>query len=193
MTNGRLYDAIRFEAKIPGSTALTGFIKETVAEVLRNLTALDLYQELANFGTVVTAVGVGQTAFQLPVSLQHIVPESVMFLKGGDVTKSQMLFDSSIWNFTNAGSPRRFRTGGNTIMIYPYADVAIGDVLKFDYYAALSYDDFVDNEPFPVPALEAAVKKSVIARLQRWTGKDGAPMEADANQSMGRSKGEGEN
>lgn len=192
MTNGRLYDFIRFEAKIPGSNSVVGFIRETVIEVLRDLTAIDFYQELHNFGAIVTSVGVGQTSFAFPSGVQHVVPESVMFLPAGDVTKSQQLFESDLWNFLNAGSPRRFRTSSNALLIYPYSDVAIGDVIKFDYYQYLQTGDLVDTDEFPIPKLEGVVKKAVIARLIRWTGKDGSAMEADANQSLGRSKGSGD-
>lgn len=192
MTINRFYDLVRHESGLEGTLKGNGFIRECIFEILRDLTAVDLMQECYVPDTDVTAIGVAQRIFSLPTDYQHLAEDSVRFIPAGNLDKIYFLFESNRNNFTNAGPAARYQIVQNAIQIFPYQNVAIGDKVRIDYYGAIQDSiDWPDTGPFPIANLESTVKKECIARLKRVLGKDASVMEADANRSFARSKGNG--
>lgn len=188
MTNKRLIDLIRFEGKLPGSTAATAFIYETLLEVLRDLTAIDLYRECLIVDDLTLIGANDQPSITLPDDYQHIKSERVRYRPTNDFDSEYFLFESEQFDFSDTGQPRRYQLARDKIRLFPTQTV-LGDSVVIDYYAAIV--TLPDADEFPIPSLQSACKKAVIARLQRLMGKDGSTMEADSNQSLVRSKGDG--
>lgn len=185
MILSRLVDLIRFEAGMPGSSTATAFIEETILEVLRELTAIDLYQERLAVNNIVSA----GASVQLPTDYQHLKSERVRYLPAGSFDDAYFLLESEYWDFTDNGPSSRYQLSTGFILLYPTVEIALGDQICFDYYMAVT--SLNDNDPFPIPALEATVKKQVLARVKRLIGKNADADEVGAEVSLGRSKGDG--
>lgn len=189
MTFSRLVDFIRYEARLPGSSTATAFIEETILEVLRDLTAIDLYQQCLNIDFQLTLFTGGAGTVNLPLDYQHLSADRVRYLPAGVDDDSYFLLESEYFDQPNDGAPSKFRLSKGQIVVFPNNLVTTGDVLKIDYYSAITTLD--QDTVFPIASLESAVKKAVIARCKRMTGADGSAMEGDSQQSLNRSKGDG--
>lgn len=189
MIFSRLVDLIRFEAGMPGSSTATAFIEETVLECLRDLTAIDLYQELLVVDASQAIISNGQTSIALPTTYQHLRYDRVRFLPAGSDTDSYFLLESEYFDLPNDGTTSRYQLSGRNILLFPNNQTAIGDVVKYDYYNVVV--TLLPTDTFPVPALEPVVKKTVLARVKRMIGKNADGDEVGAEVSLGRSKGDG--
>lgn len=188
MTNKRLIDLIRFEAKLPGSTSAVAFVYETLLEVLRDFTAIDVYRECLMVNTLTLIGASNQPFISLPADYQHLKSDRVRYRPTNDFDSEYFLFESEQFDFSNTGQPRRYQLARDKILLFP-SETVLGDSVVIDYYLAIT--DLPDADEFPIPSLQSACKKAVIARLQRLMGKDATSMETDSNQSLVRSKGDG--
>lgn len=189
MIFSRLVDFIRYESRLPGSSTATAYIEATILEVLRDLTAIDLYQECLNVDTVLGIVNASNYAL-LPSDYQHLMQDRVRYLPAGVDDDSYFLLESEYFDSPNTNVTNRFRISKKRIVLFPNQQIDYAtDQLKIDYYGAII--SIAQADDFPIPSLEASVKKAVIARCKRMMGSDGTPMENDSAQSLSRSKGDG--
>lgn len=190
MIIARLIDLIRFESGVSGTISATAFIYETLLEILRDATAIDTYQELLQVNTDLVISSDVFPAAALPSDYQHLKDERVRYLPSASEDNMFFLLESEYNDSRNSGLPNRYQLTGGTILPYPNAtDVALGDIIRIDYYKAITSLAFTDD--FPVPSLQGMVKKECISRLKRLMGKNGQADDADAQRSLVISKGDG--
>lgn len=189
MTTKRLIDFIRFEARLAGSSTATAFIYELILEVLKDLTSIDLYQEQLIVGAISPITAPGDSFVNLSGDFQHLRSNSVRYIPAGDYNRGYHLLESEFFDSWNNGPARKYQLQAKTISFFPYAESVVGDLIVFDQYTFVT--TIGDVIEFPIPSLEPAVKKAVIARLLRTFGKDSSASDADSERSLIRSKGDG--
>lgn len=196
MTIKRLTDMIRFEARLAGSSTATAFIIELILEILREYTAIEMYQELLITNAILPIAVAGDDFVSLSGDFQHLRAESVRYRPNNDPTQEYRLLESEYFQGQNVGPARKFQLQGGTISFFPFSESLTTDRIVFDQYQFVS--DVIgsvhfinDASPFPIPSLEGPVKKAVVARLLRTFGKDDSREDADAERGLVRSKGDG--
>lgn len=189
MILSRLTDLIRFEAGLSGSSTHTAYIQETILEILRDLTAIDLYQELLIIDQTGTLTLAGQSSVNLPSDYQHLRADRMRYLPAGVDDDSYFLLETEYFDSPNDGVPVRYQLSAKAVKLFPNSESASGDMLKYDYYRAVTA--LVDADEFPVPSLQSTVKKRTIARIIRMMGKDASAQQQDSQQSLADSKGDG--
>lgn len=169
MTKAQLRTAIKREARILANSDLDTLVDDIVVDILRDLCNLARYHELFVEGAVVTLVA-AQQEYSLPNDYQHM--GILRFGRGPNPTtfRDLKLQTGAVKQTWNVGYPLFYRLiRGNKISIYPYINLLTTDQLLLDYYIdPLSIFDAEDDD-FPVPRLEGAVKKQAIARVQRFS------------------------
>lgn len=189
MTIKRLIDMIRFEARLPGSSTATAYINELILQILREYTAIDLYQQNLVLDNTITITVNKQATVTLPVDYQHLKSERVRYLPAGSEDQLYFLLESEYFDGQNVNQPNRYQLQDTKISLFPNDGVLIGDKVRFDYYFSPAI--LADTDIFPIPILEGVVMKACVARLLRTFGKDGNTSDGDAERSLTRSKGDG--
>lgn len=189
MTIKRLIDFIRYEARLPGSSTATALISELILQILREYTAIDLYQQNLVIDNTITITANRQLLVALPADFQHLKVDRVRYLPAGSEDQLYFLLETEYFDGPNSNQPNRYQLQDTSITLFPNDGVLIGDKVRFDYYFATTA--FADTDLFPIPILEGVVWKACVARLLRTFGKDGNVSDGDAERSLARSKGDG--
>lgn len=168
MTRLQLITAIKREARIKNSTNLDTMVGEILNDVLVDYCNKTFYWELMKTDTAITAIAAtGQ--YSLPADFQNL--KQVRYGVGASpVTMRQLLpqYDT-IRRTSTYGLPMYFYlSSGSKLNVFPYSTIAVGDTILIDYYINPTTNFTADGDNFPVPRIEAAVKKEVIARLERF-------------------------
>lgn len=195
MTRANLILAIKRESRVKNSTDLDTMISEILDDITVDYCNRSQCYELRLVDQPVTLIaGVGQ--YTLPVDFASIglvryspqtLPNNLPYLYAWreltpmtDVTKR---------TFTG-GLPLNYFLSGNKINLFPYAGVLVTDSLFLDYFIKPLSIFTLDADEFPVPRLEATVKKEVIMRIDKFHADlQGAQMDSqDAKSSFGASE-----
>jgi len=169
MTKAQLRTAIKLEARIKSSTNLDTMVDNIVEDILTDLCNKARYHELLQENEALTLVD-AQGAYALPADYQNL--EIVRYGIGPDATVfSQLLLKTDVvQQRSSRGRPRFYKfVAGPKISVFPYDDLLATDSLLIDYYVTPMSLYTTEGSAFPVPRLESAVKKSAIARVQRFS------------------------
>jgi hypothetical protein len=161
------------------------WIKSLFVEILGDFTATGLYAELfvANATATLTAA---TSTFTAPSNLQHL--SAIRYS-----VDSTNYWDLYLWNAQRrqpaSGRPKYYRRIGANIGLLPFDLIVATDAVQIDYYSRVIA--IGDSAEFPVPALQNAVLKKVIARVSLYdSDKRFQARESLAGQSFASSFGE---
>lgn len=171
MTKAQLREAIKLEARIKSTDEWDDLVDQVVLEILTDFCNLARYDELLKERIPLTVVA-SQQQYSLPVDCQNIA--CLRFARGpvpttGTLSYREIVAQNGNVKQTNAyGWPFYYRrVFGMKISLWPFDSILTTDSLLIDYYALPESIFSSDGDEFPIPRLEAAVKKDTIARLQR--------------------------
>lgn len=185
MTLKELRELISFEAKIPIDKEIGGWLDQTIKQTARQITALVRYPELfvSDYEVELTAA---QQSFVLPFDVQHLDREHFRFAVDGNVADQYGLVYRTNFNTTNTGGTRYMKRVGQTVLLYPYGDIVVGDTLLFNYWKypliALDEDDapiegyIPDDLEIEPEAIIAELQMKVIARALTFVDQKQVPL-----------------
>lgn len=170
MTKSELRTAIKREARILTDSNLDSLIDDIIVDILRDLCNLARYHELLKEGIAVVLVD-AQQSYNLPNDYGNLAV--VRYGRGANPTtfrQIKMQGENVRQTWSGSGYPVFYRlVSGPKLSLFPYSNVLATDQLVLDYYIdPLSVFDGEDDD-FPVPRIEGAVKKQAIARIQRFS------------------------
>lgn len=167
-TKLQLREAIKREGRIKAGANLDALVDDIVADILRDYCNLTRQWELLKEGVVIPLVA-GQQSYSLPADFMNM---GVLRYGRGPNPSGYRVIDLQTENVSQTsthGWPRFYRMiRGPKISFWPYANIVVADVLLLDYYIDPASIYVADGDEFPVAALESAVKKDAIARVQRF-------------------------
>lgn len=162
----QLREVIQFEAKIPGTRAIDGWLNQTIVETARQITAMVRYPELFVSDHQVTLTA-AQSSFTLPADVQHIARESFRYAVGGSKADQYGLIYRQNFSTLNSGRLRYISRAGSLVSLYPYGLIVAGDTLLFNYwkYPLTALDtDILNPEIIQPEVIIAELKARVMAR-----------------------------
>lgn len=168
-TLATLRTLIKQEARIKTGTNLDDMVNAIIAEVLIDYCNLQRFYELFKENVAITLV-TGQQEYSLPSDFQNL--SALRYAVGTTPCIFQQLkLQQPIIKQTFAqGLPLYYRMiSGPGISLWPYNCIQATDTLLLDYYINPTSIFSSDGDNFPIPRLESAVKKDVIARIQRFS------------------------
>lgn len=164
MTKTALQQAILFEGRsLPSSTTMASWVLDIIDEILLEFCQQSRYQELYSPDNNLTlTAGVGYVS--LPTDYHHL--KEVRYDINSTGTFATLQKTNQFSNKLNvSGHPTFYFLSGGKLYFWPYSSVTTSDTLQIDYYKKPS---FGVNDAFPIPSLEAAVKRACVARLLRY-------------------------
>lgn len=168
MTVGQLRELIQVEAKFKGDAQLVGWLDATIAEEARAITAGVKFPDLfvPDYGTTLTAA---QQTITL-TDVQHIDLNSIRLYPEGEISRGYYLRRRPSALGINDGPARTFVFMATSIQIYPYADVAAGDILRFNYWRyPVNLSTLSDLLEIVPQTILPELKTRVIARALTFT------------------------
>lgn len=190
-TKADLRTLIKREARIKTGTDLDILIDSIMLEILYDYCNLTRFNELLVPGAVITLVD-GQAAYDLPEDCQNVAELHFSQTSTSSTFLSLPVEPASIRHTYAGGFPRFYRRiTGRQISLWPYTSILSTNVLLIDYYLDPRTIFVDDDDDFPIPRLEAAVKKDTIARIQRFHSSlpEAKMMDADGAASFNASQG----
>lgn len=167
-TKAQLRAAIKREARVLTNANLDALIDEIVADILRDYCNLTRQWELLKEGVAITLVD-GQQSYDLPADFNNL---GVLRYGRGPAPHKYRVIElqpESVSQTFGRGYPRFYRlVSGRKISFWPYDAVLATDELLLDYYIDPLSIYVDEGDLFPVEALESAVKKDAISRVQRF-------------------------
>ncbi len=171
-TRTQLIAAIKREARISNSTNLDPMVDDILNDVTRDYCNRAFNFELLQTNQAITPIA-ATGSYALPAGffgLKEIrygigaVPTSMRQLK---------LRTPVVRRMGNTGYPFfYYLSAGPNLNIFPYSAIVSTDTLQIDYYVDPITLFTSGSANFPVPRLEAAVKKEVIMRLDKFHAED---------------------
>lgn len=166
MTLGQLKDLVRFEAKVPDTKSMEGWLDQTIQEEARQITALIKYDELFAPDTVL-ALTAAVTQVSLPTDLQHLDINSIRFAEGGVLTNQNWLRARRNFTNNNAGRPTFYIRKGTVLLLSPNTSIVSSDTIQINYWkypiSLSTQSDAVDILPEVIlPELKMrAIKRAI--------------------------------
>lgn len=165
MVLAELRDLVRAEANIQGLKEYSTMIDASINQELSRLTGKSKYEEL-RAQQIYTTTGIAQNTFLLPVDYQHIISATYNAFNSNQTCQLGK-GNATMLEVVKCGWPYYYARQGLNLIVYPYMDVAVGDILTLDYYKKVILT--LDADSFPVPSLELPVIQFVIARMLSMT------------------------
>ena len=168
-TKLQLREAIKREGRIKAGANLDPLVDDIVADILRDYCNLTRQWELLKEGILIPLVR-GQQSYALPADFMNM---GVLRYGRGPVPVGKWrvieLQPEGVSQTYSRGIPRFYRmVAGPKISLWPYSETYVADQLMLDYYIDPATVYTTDASEFPIAALESAVKKDAIARVQRF-------------------------
>lgn len=180
-TKAQLRAAIKREGRIAANANLDTLVDEIVTDILRDYCNLARYHELLKEGEAITLVA-HQQAYDLPEDFMHIAALRYGRGPAPHVMRDILIQPQSVRQTYSQGYPRFYRLiAGPKISFWPYYEIAVADELLLDYYIDPASVYIDEDDLFPVPRLESAVKKDAIARVQRFSAATAEAQLTDAD------------
>ena len=167
MTRLQLITAIKREGRIKNSTNLDAMIGDILDDVTRDYCNRAWNHELLQTNVAITAIAeTGQYA--LPADFFGL--KEIRFGIDSDSTRTWTLKSRTdcVRRISNQGYPYFFYLSAAGINIFPFSNIVPSNTILIDYYADPLSVFAADDDDFPVPRLEAAVKKEVIMRIDKF-------------------------
>lgn len=175
-------DLIRGEANIQGLKEYGTLIDSIINQELQALTGKAKYEELSTIQVFSLSVD-GQGQFTLPVDFQLM--GNVNYTRPNeDPDFSCNLSPGSKSNYLThlMGWPQYYRRVGSQLLIYPYTDTLLGEVITLQYYKKPILS--LDADLLPVESLEKTLIQLAMGRMLRMTDTKRAQMAtADGKQT----------
>lgn len=170
-TKAQLREAIKRESRIQTNANLDQLVDDIVADILRDYCNLARFHELLLERVVITLVA-AQQAYALPADFQNLAV--VRYGVGPNPTayKELKLQTETVKQTFSQGRPLFYRLTKAGISLFPFGCILVTDVLSIDYYQDPATLYVGEDDLFPIPRLEGAVKKAAIARIQRFHSSD---------------------
>lgn len=170
-TKAQLRDAIKRESRIITNANLDTLVDDIVADIMRDFCNLARYHELLLEYVPITLV-TGQQVYAFPNDYQNLAV--VRYGVGSAPTsfKELILQTDAVKRTFSQGYPLFYKLTKAGISLFPFGRIVDTDTCSIDYYQDPATLYTLDSSPFPIPRLESAVKKSAIARVQRFHSAD---------------------
>lgn len=188
MTLAELRTEVKLEARVKVSTNLDDMITHIIQEILRDYGNKARYREVLIIDSPITLVD-SQSTYALPDDFQHM--QGVRYSVTGTRFLPLYEFTEGFLRISDVGLPKYFQLCSTGLLVYPSSQIRTTNTLFISYYgdpAALYADDDAD---FPIPRLEATVKKMTIARIIRYMQQmeEADRMSKDGGDSFAASQG----